>query len=192
MGGYDFDRIRGNYRFGPQRRMSAWITASTGGFFSGTRTEVGYYGRVELTPQLSIEPRISKNWVDLVEGSFTTTLLRLRATYALSSRSFVGALVQYNTSNSSLSTNVRFSLGVSAWKRCLPRLYRRPRHVELWQSRLYESSQPEPRFQNDPALPLLAHLHPARPRSPPLEDVRKVIEFGVRPVAAARSRSWQV
>ena len=29
MGGYDFDRIRGNYRFGPQRRMSAWITAST-------------------------------------------------------------------------------------------------------------------------------------------------------------------
>ena len=27
---------------------------------------------------------------------------------------------------------------------------------------------------------------------PPLEDVRKVIEFGVRPVAAARSRSWQV
>ena len=108
MGGYDFDRIRGNYRFGPQRRMSAWITASTGGFFSGTRTEVGYYGRVELKPQLSIEPRISKNWVDLVEGSFTTTLLRLRATYALSSRSFVGALVQYNTSNSSLSTNVRF------------------------------------------------------------------------------------
>ena len=108
VGGYDFDRIQGNYRFGPQRRITGWLNVSTGGFYSGTLTEVGYSGRVELTPQLSLEPRISKNWVDLVEGSFTTTLLRLRATYALSSRSFVGALVQYNTSNSSLSTNVRF------------------------------------------------------------------------------------
>jgi hypothetical protein len=107
-GGYDFDRIEGSYRFGPQRRMSGWFRASTGKFYSGTRTEVGYSGRMELIPQLSIEPNVSQNWVDLVEGSFTTTLLRFRATYALSARSFVGALMQYNTSSSSFLTNVRF------------------------------------------------------------------------------------
>ena len=108
VGGYDFNRIRANYRMGPQRKITGWINASTGSFFSGTRREVGYFGRVELSPQLSIEPNVSQNWVDLEEGSFTTTLLRLRSTYTLSSRSFLGALIQYNTSNSSLSTNIRY------------------------------------------------------------------------------------
>jgi len=108
IGGYDFNRVRANYRFGPQRKITGWLNGSTGQFFNGTRSEIGYFGRVEITPQLSVEPNIAQNWVDLVEGSFTTTLLRLRSTYTLSSRSFVGALVQYNTSNSSLSTNIRY------------------------------------------------------------------------------------
>ncbi len=108
VGAYQFDRVRANYRLGPQRRITGFLTVSTGGFFSGTRTQVGYFGRVELTPQLSLEPDISQNWVDLPEGSFTTTLVRLRSTYTLSARSFVAALVQYNTSNSSLSMNLRY------------------------------------------------------------------------------------
>jgi len=108
VGGYEFDRLRTNYRLGPQRKITGWLQASTGAFFSGTRTEFGYFGRVELTPQLSIEPDISQNWVSLAEGNFTTTLLRLRTTYTLSSRSFFAALAQYNTSNSSLSMNLRY------------------------------------------------------------------------------------
>ena len=79
-----------------------------GGFFGGTRSRVSYRGRVELTPEFSIEPDISQNWVDLPVGAFTTTLLRLRSTYTLSSRSFAAALIQYNTSNSSLSMNLRY------------------------------------------------------------------------------------
>jgi hypothetical protein len=108
VGGYEFNRLRGNYRLGPQRKITGWIQASTGAFFSGTRSEVGYFGRMEVTPQFSLEPDISQNWVDLPEGNFSTTLLRLRSTYTLSARSFFAALVQYNTSNSSLSMNLRY------------------------------------------------------------------------------------
>jgi hypothetical protein len=45
--------------------------------------------------------------VELAEGDFTTHLLNTRVTYAMSSRSFVSALVQYNSSSNSVSTNAR-------------------------------------------------------------------------------------
>ena len=108
VGGYAFDRLSMRYRLGPQRKVSGWLRGSTGSFFSGTRTEVGYFGRVEATPQFTVEPNVSQNWVNLPEGDFVTTLLRVRSTYALSARSFVGALVQFNTSNDSLSMNIRY------------------------------------------------------------------------------------
>ncbi len=106
--GYNFQDIRYGYRFGPQRPLSGWVGFRHGSFYSGNRKEIMYFGRIELTKQFSLEPRLSHNWIDLEEGSFTTTLLRLRANYMFSPRSFVGALVQYNTSSNTLSTNVRF------------------------------------------------------------------------------------
>lgn len=108
IGGYDFDRIRASYRLGPQRKVTGWLQASTGGFYDGSRSEVGYFGRIEVTPQFSLEPDISQNWVTLPVGDFTTTLLRLRGIYSASARSFFAALIQYNTSNSSLSMNLRY------------------------------------------------------------------------------------
>ena len=75
---------------------------------AGIRTQTSFRGRVELTPQMSIEPQFSLDWVDLPEGRFTSTLLGSRVTYTASPRMFVGALVQYNSSISALNTNVRF------------------------------------------------------------------------------------
>jgi len=108
IGGYDFQNLRYTYRFGPQRPMSGFVSFQHGSFFNGSRKEISYFGRFEMTRQFTLEPRISQNWIDLVQGSFTTTLLRLRADYMFSPRSFIGALLQYNTSNNSFSTNVRF------------------------------------------------------------------------------------
>jgi hypothetical protein len=106
--GYSFQEFRYSYRFGPQRPISGWLSFGHGSFFSGTRKQIKYFGRIELSPQLSVEPRISYNWIDLAEGQFTTTLLRIRSDYMFSPRAFLGALIQYNTSNDSLSTNLRF------------------------------------------------------------------------------------
>ncbi len=108
VGGYNFQDVRTSYRIGPQRRISGRASFSKGSFFSGNRTEVSYDGRVEVTPQLSIEPRIEINWVDLAEGSFTAKLYGSRVTYTASPRMFVGALVQYNSSVDSVGVNVRF------------------------------------------------------------------------------------
>jgi hypothetical protein len=108
IGGYDFQNLRYTYRLGPQRPMSGFFSFQHGSFYSGTRKEISYFGRFEVTRQFTLEPRISQNWIDLAEGSFTTSLLRIRADYMFSPRSFIGALVQYNTSNDTFSTNIRF------------------------------------------------------------------------------------
>ena len=50
----------------------------------------------------------SVNWVDLPEGRFTAKLFSARSTLTFSPRMFVAGLVQYNSTSSTFSTNVRF------------------------------------------------------------------------------------
>ena len=107
IGGYSFQNVAARYQLGPQRRFNGTLSVSRGSFFSGERTTLSGNSRMELTPQLSLEPRLSVNWVDLPEGRFTTRLVSSRASYTLTPRMFVSGLVQYNSSNDSLSTNLR-------------------------------------------------------------------------------------
>ena len=64
-GTYSFDRVRGGTWFSGHRRFSGWVGAEVGGLFGGTRTELSYRGRVEVTPQFSLEPDFAMNWIDL-------------------------------------------------------------------------------------------------------------------------------
>ena len=108
VGAYDFQDVFASYSMGPQRRVSGTFSIQRGEFFSGHITAVGYRrGRIEVTPQLSIEPSISINRIDLPEGAFTTKLVTSRVTYTLTPRMFVGGLLQYNSASDSLSTNLR-------------------------------------------------------------------------------------
>jgi len=108
VGGYDFTDVRVGFNFGQQRTISGNLSAEHGTFYDGHKTAVGFSrGRVEITPQFSIEPSISLNWVDLPAGSFTTTLVNSRVTYTVTPLMFVSALVQYNSSSNLVSSNVR-------------------------------------------------------------------------------------
>ena len=107
IGGYRFQSATVSYTLGTQRRLSGFVFVQHGGFFSGDRTNVGYNGRIEVTPQVSVEPGLSFNRVALPEGRFTTQLATTRAIYTVTPLMFVSALLQYNSSNDSFSTNVR-------------------------------------------------------------------------------------
>jgi hypothetical protein len=106
-GPYRFQDVQMFYFIEPQSRVTGEVNALTGSFYGGTRTEVGYKGRVEVTSQFAIEPRVTLDWIDLPVGRFTTRLVGSRATFSLSARTAVSALVQYNSSNSTMSSNVR-------------------------------------------------------------------------------------
>ena len=108
VAGYTFTDTRVSYGFGSQRAISGNVSAAHGSFFGGTRTSARFSrGRVGLSPQLSVEPSVEINRVDVPAGRFTTALITSRATFTLNPRAFVSALLQYNSSAESLSTNVR-------------------------------------------------------------------------------------
>jgi hypothetical protein len=108
VGSYSFTQVKSTYTFGPQRPISGSLTAGHGSFYDGTLTEIGWRGRAELSPQFQLEPTLSWNRVQSPWGDEDTNLVSTRATYTLSPRMFVSALVQYQSRTASLATNARF------------------------------------------------------------------------------------
>ena len=108
-GSYDFHTTRLSYTGGQQRPYSGEIVFEAGAFYHGERRSIAVNsGRMQLTPQLSLEPSVSVNWIDLAQRSFALKVARTRATYTLTPRMFVSGIVQYNSAGTSLGSNVRF------------------------------------------------------------------------------------
>ena len=108
VGGYDYSTVRADFNLGQQRKVSGNISAEHGTFYSGHKTAIGLSrGRTNITAQLSVEPSVSINWVDLAEGSFTTHLVASRVTYTMTPLMFVSALLQYNSGSNVVTANVR-------------------------------------------------------------------------------------
>jgi hypothetical protein len=107
-GAYDFQNLRLAYSLGQQHRVNGNATYETGSFYGGDKRTVSFGGRAMVTLPLSVEPTVSFNWIDLPTGSFLTTLISTRTTYAMTPRMYVSALVQYSSASTSFSSNVRF------------------------------------------------------------------------------------
>ena len=102
-----------SYRFGPQRPWQGNLGVQWGGFYSGDRFSLSLgSGRVEVHPQLSIEPSFEFNWLDLPQqtrsGQYNQHVARTRMTYTMTPRAYVSGLVQYNTGSQAVSGNFRF------------------------------------------------------------------------------------
>ena len=108
VGGYGFNHLRMAFSSGQQHRMSGTAAWEMGSFYAGDKKTAAFDSRVAITRQLAIEPNISLNWVSLPQSDFTTTILGGRTTFTVTPWMFVAALVQYASSTSSLSTNLRF------------------------------------------------------------------------------------
>ena len=108
VGGYGFTDVRLTYALGPQRLLNGRVEVATGGYFDGDITSVDLSrGRVDLLPQLAVEPSLSFNWIDLPGGSLRTDLVRARVNYTLTPRMFFSGLLQYNSASRALGTNLR-------------------------------------------------------------------------------------
>jgi hypothetical protein len=108
VGGYGFQNMQATMALGNQRKLSGNLSMGRGSFYGGTRTTASYgAGRFEVSPRFSLEPTVSRNWVDLPYGEFTTTLLANRATFTATPLMAFSGLLQYNSTNKSLSSNLR-------------------------------------------------------------------------------------
>jgi hypothetical protein len=108
IGGHEFLNARVAFLLGQQRTLSGTISVEQGTFYDGHKTTIGFrQGRIEVTPQLSMEPSFSINRVILPYGAFTSNVVGSRVTYTMTPLMFVSALVQYNSGSSAASTNLR-------------------------------------------------------------------------------------
>jgi len=107
-GAYRFSDVSASYGLGQQRRVNGSVAVQAGRFWNGNIRAIEYRnGRVNVLEQFSLEPSISFNWVDLPQGSFRTELVRTRLNYSFSPRMFLSGLLQYNSSNDTVSANLR-------------------------------------------------------------------------------------
>jgi hypothetical protein len=105
---YTLETTRVGYYLGPQRRFAGSVLVEEGPFYGGHRTAVTLSStRVNAGIRLSLEPTYSVNHVSLPQGMFTATLAGSRVTYTMTPQMFLSALLQYNSSTSTVSTNAR-------------------------------------------------------------------------------------
>jgi hypothetical protein len=107
-GSYRYEQGTIAYQLGSQRRATGTLSATTGSFYGGEQQGISYNGRVELTKQLSVEPRVAFTWLDLAQGSVLTQLFSARTTFAMSPRMFVAAFLQYNSTADLVGLNARY------------------------------------------------------------------------------------
>jgi hypothetical protein len=108
IGGYRFTTGRIGYNFGQQRPYSGNLLVERGSFYTGDRTTITFNrSRLNLSPQFSLEPTASVNWVDLPQGKFIAKLVGSRVTYTVTPLMFMSALLQFNSTTNSVSANVR-------------------------------------------------------------------------------------
>jgi hypothetical protein len=68
---------------------------------------VGYNGRVEITRQLALEPRVSFTRLALNDRTVHTRLVSVRTTFGMTARLFVSTLLQYNSAARVVGLNAR-------------------------------------------------------------------------------------
>lgn len=108
VGGYEFTTGRIGYNMGQQRKVSGNLLIEKGSFYNGDRTAVTFNrSRLNVSPQLSLEPSVAVNWITLPTGDFTSTLVGSRVTYTMTPLLFASALVQFNSSTHTVNTNAR-------------------------------------------------------------------------------------
>ena len=106
-GGYSYHAFNAGYTFAQQRKVSGSMSASHGSFYGGTRTSVGYSGRVGFSPHFSVEPNVALNWVSLPYGDFTARLVGVRFGVAPGARLGFSTLTQFNPTSNSLTSSAR-------------------------------------------------------------------------------------
>ena len=109
-GGYHYNDVAITYSMGQQRRLSGKIGVQLGEYYDGTIKSAVVHRRAafSILKQLSVEPRVSINRVELPTASFTTRLFGARTDYGFSPRMFASALLQYSSADHTFSSNVRF------------------------------------------------------------------------------------
>lgn len=109
VGDYDFTEAELRYQSNRGRPLSGQVQVTRGGFFGGDRTSLSLAADWRPSPHLAVQVNAGHNVIDLPAGSFTADVFGGKVGWALNTRLFTSAFVQYNEALDELVTNLRFN-----------------------------------------------------------------------------------
>ncbi len=109
-GAYHYDTWRVAYSADPSGRLSGNASVEAGEFWTGHQKTAGGGFRFRFDEHIAASASLSRNLIDLPDGSFGANLARLRLDWSFTPRMFLNAFVQYNGQGDSWLSNIRFNL----------------------------------------------------------------------------------
>ena len=109
VGDYPFSGWSVFYSSDRSRIVGGEIRFNRGDFFDGERTTVR--AKLGLQPSYRLTTELSWNHddVSLPSGDFNTNLVATRISYAFNTSTFLNALIQYDSTQREISSNIRFN-----------------------------------------------------------------------------------
>ena len=109
VGDYNWNEFAVSYRSDMSKKFGFSGSYSTGGFWGGDRNQ--YRAGLQYQPsyKFTSEVNMTRNVVDLPAGAFTVDLVGINANYSFSKRMFLNALIQYNSEENEMVSNIRYN-----------------------------------------------------------------------------------
>ncbi len=109
LGDYSWNEYTLFYESDQSRMFGLTGMYKTGGFWSGDRDRYQLGLRFHPTYKFGVEMKAERNAVILPEGDFTVDLVGTKINYSFSNRMFLNALIQYNSDEDEILSNIRFN-----------------------------------------------------------------------------------
>lgn len=108
-GQYAFDSVAIDYRSDQSAMISVTAELDAGEYWTGTQRVGGGGLRFRLNEHIAASATITRNVIDLPQGTFAANLERFRLDWSFTPRMFLNAFVQYNGEADSWLSNIRFN-----------------------------------------------------------------------------------
>jgi len=106
-GAYRYGQLRLSFNSNPARRGYYELMFAPQTFFDGTRIDMNATVGARVTNRFSTQAAYTRNDIDLPSGKFRVHLASFRVDYALSPRTTLRTLTQYNSSSEQWGTSAR-------------------------------------------------------------------------------------
>jgi hypothetical protein len=107
-GDYNFVRYSASFNTNPSWAVGGNGSVNWGEFYDGRRTQFNGNLNLNVNVHAAVNLNYERNRVVLPNGSFTSSLVGTRMTYAFTPRAFIDAFIQYNADLHQVSSNIRF------------------------------------------------------------------------------------
>jgi hypothetical protein len=109
-GEHAFENVAIDYRSDQSARISGNVGLEAGEYWTGSQRATSGGLRFRLNEHVAASANVTRNVIDLPQGTFAANLARIRLDWSFTPRMFLNAFVQYNGEADSWLSNIRFNL----------------------------------------------------------------------------------